>query len=77
MHKSMNLHPVGCLSVKYGDATNSSSPLKSSPLFSSPAVLPAGELWHLQCCDMDKQLPEMEGGKGRVREGGREEGKDG
>lgn len=69
MYESVNFHPVGCFPVKNEDVTNSSSPLKSSPLFSSPAVFPAGELWHLQCCDMDKQLPEMGGG--------RDEGKDG
>lgn len=59
----MKLHPVGCFSVKYWDARKLLLSSKKSSLFSSPAVLPADELWHLQRCDMDKQLPEMELGR--------------
>lgn len=44
------------------------SPSLSSQVF-SPAVLPAGELWHLRRCDMDKQLPATGWGRGWQRRG--------
>lgn len=64
----MNRRPVGEFpGVKCRAAEG---PSLSSQVF-SPAVLPAGELWHLQRCDMDKQLPATEKGGGGWQRRGR------
>lgn len=68
----MNRRPVGAfLGVKCKAAEG---PSLSSQVF-SPAVLPAGELWHLQRCDMDKQLPATGWGRGVTTQGEKRRGK--